>query len=119
MFKLQQTRHVSPALHLQLAGRKLKRRTTMQASESSALVQSDMLNLAQAMANEASKVTKPLFRAKVATDIKADQTLVTEADKAAEQRMREMVNEQFPSHAVFGEEEGFEPGKGVYQSAAR
>jgi len=86
----------------------------MKASNAPALVESDMLNLAQDMANEASKITRPLFRAKVATDIKSDQTLVTEADRAAERQMREMVNNRFPAHAVFGEEEGFEPGQGLH-----
>lgn len=87
----------------------------MKAAEPAAVIESDMLNLAQEMATEASKITRPLFRAKVATDIKSDQTLVTEADRAAERRMREMVNQRFPTHAVFGEEDGFEPGNGTNQ----
>lgn len=114
MSQMRQTRTFGTPLLVQRAGKKARLSSKMKASETSALVESDMLNLAQDMANEASKITRPLFRAKVATDIKADQTLVSDADKAAEQRMRELVNERFPSHAVFGEEDGFEPGEGVH-----
>lgn len=113
MFKMRPTRQICTPLPVHRSGNTLRQRSKVHASESSALVEPEMLNLAQHMANEASKITRPLFRAKVATDIKSDQTLVTEADKAAEMRMREMVNQRFPTHAVFGEEDGFEPGEGM------
>lgn len=118
MFKMRPTRQICTPSPVHRAGKTLRQRSKMQATESSALVESDMLNLAQHMANEASKITRPLFRAKVATDIKSDQTLVTEADRAAEMRMRQLVNERFPSHAVFGEEDGFEPGEGMHLSVS-
>ena len=35
---------------------------------------------------------------------KEDQTLVTEADRAAEKRLREFIDEHYPSHGVLGEE---------------
>lgn len=37
---------------------------------------------------------------------KADGTLVTEADRRIEQRLRERIAARFPEHSVFGEEEG-------------
>jgi fructose-1,6-bisphosphatase/inositol monophosphatase family enzyme len=84
----------------------------MTAAETEAAVTSEMLELAQLLADEAAKVTTPLFRAKLVTDIKDDQTPVTEADREAERLMREMVREKLPSHSVFGEEYGYDPGFG-------
>jgi hypothetical protein len=88
------------------------RRCVMAAVESTTAVTSEMLEVAQLLADVAAAVTTPLFRAKVETDIKADDTPVTEADREAERRMREMVHERLPSHSVFGEEFGYEPGDG-------
>jgi hypothetical protein len=82
------------------------------AVETETAVTAEMLELAQLLADEAAKVTKPLFRAKLVTDIKDDRTPVTEADKEAERLMRAMVREKLPTHSVFGEEYGYEPGVG-------
>lgn len=89
-----------------------KRACVMQAVETETHVTSEMLELAQLLADEAARVTTPLFRVKLVADIKADQTPVTEADREAERLMREMVREKLPSHSVFGEEYGYEPGVG-------
>ena len=84
----------------------------MQAADTETVVTSEMLELAQLLADEAARVTTPLFRAKLVTDIKEDQTPVTDADREAERLMREMVREKLPSHSVFGEEYGYDPGVG-------
>lgn len=88
------------------------RRHAMHAAEAESAVTSEMLELAQALADDAAGVTKPLFRAKLKTDIKEDRTPVTEADREAERLMREMVHAKYPSHSVFGEEYGYDPGFG-------
>lgn len=84
----------------------------MQAADTETTVTSEMLELAQLLADEAATVTTPLFRAKLVTDIKEDLTPVTDADREAERLMREMVREKLPSHSVFGEEFGYDPGTG-------
>jgi histidinol phosphatase-like enzyme (inositol monophosphatase family) len=49
----------------------------------------------------------PLFgRPDLPVDIKQDRTPVTQADRGAEQLMREMIRQKFPSHGVLGEEYG-------------
>jgi myo-inositol-1(or 4)-monophosphatase len=50
---------------------------------------------------------RPLFAShRVAVELKADQTPVTVADRGAEELMRSMIAERFPSHGVLGEELG-------------
>lgn len=39
-------------------------------------------------------------------EIKSDQTPVTVADRAAEKRIREVLQKSFPAHAIYGEEYG-------------
>lgn len=41
-------------------------------------------------------------------ELKADATPVTEADRLSEQLMRERIRREFPEHAIFGEEFGWE-----------
>lgn len=84
----------------------------MHAAQTETTVTSEMLELAQVLADAAAEVTKPLFRAKLVADFKDDQTPVTEADREAEKLMREMVHAKLPSHSVFGEEYGYDPGFG-------
>ena len=58
----------------------------------------------------------PRFRSALAVDNKkqgADYDPVTEADRAAEQAMREAIRDRYPGHGVLGEEFGFEPGDGL------
>jgi fructose-1,6-bisphosphatase/inositol monophosphatase family enzyme len=76
-------------------------------------VTSEMLQVAQHLADEAAAITRPLFRAKLDVDLKDDRSPVTEADRKAEFRMRAIIQDQLPSHAVFGEESGYEPGSGT------
>lgn len=87
-----------------------RRNCTMQAADTETSVTPEMLEVAQLLADEAAAVTTPLFRAKLVTDIKEDQTPVTDADREAERLMREMIRDKLPLHSVFGEEYGYEPG---------
>ena len=69
------------------------------------------LALANRLADAARAVIKPLFRKELGSERKADRTPVTEADRAAEQAMRDLIAAAFPDDAIHGEEFGATPGK--------
>ena len=50
-------------------------------------------------------------RSPLAVDSKADTSPVTVADRQAEAAMKALIHDSFPSHDIFGEETGMEPGK--------
>jgi myo-inositol-1(or 4)-monophosphatase len=63
---------------------------------------------AEAAADVAGAVIRPLFRAMMSADLKADRSPVTIADRTAEQAMRAVLRERFPEHGILGEEFGLE-----------
>jgi myo-inositol-1(or 4)-monophosphatase len=67
-------------------------------------------SLAIDLARESGAFIRPLFDAsregRMAVELKADRTIVTEADRGAEARMREMIHRRFPDHGILGEEFG-------------
>lgn len=63
---------------------------------------------AQAAADVAGAVIRPFFRAAFVTDVKADRSPVTIADRTAEQAMRAVLSERFPDHGILGEEFGLD-----------
>ena len=65
----------------------------------------ELLAFALELATVAEAEIVPRFR-KVATELKPDGTVVTEADRAAERAMRARIAERYPQHAVLGEELG-------------
>lgn len=66
----------------------------------------NLLAFAQELAWQAGRSTLAYFNTGVVPDLKADQTPVTIADREAEQRMRTMIEQRFPQHAILGEEYG-------------
>lgn len=73
----------------------------------------DIIDTAHEMADAARQAILPLFRsASLATDNKrpADFDPVTEADRAAEKAMREVLARRRPKDAIFGEEFGHREG---------
>ena len=68
------------------------------------------LAFAEHLADLAAAVTMPAFGARHQPDRKADDTVVTAIDRAAERAIRTAVREQFPRDGVRGEEEGLDPG---------
>lgn len=67
----------------------------------------DTLEFAVALAREGGDFTVPLFySADLQVDQKADFSYVTEADRGAEELMRERLAERFPDDSVVGEEFG-------------
>jgi histidinol phosphatase-like enzyme (inositol monophosphatase family) len=67
-----------------------------------------LIAAACAAADVAGAVIRPFFRTGVVADQKADRSPVTIADRTAEQAMRAVLSERFPSHGVLGEEFGLD-----------
>lgn len=66
----------------------------------------DFIAAAQAAADVAGAVIRPLFRAVPTAVQKADESPVTIADRAAELAMKGVLTQRFPDHTVAGEEFG-------------
>ena len=66
------------------------------------------LAAAEAAADVAGAVIRPLFRAGLGADLKGDQSPVTIADRTAELAMRAVIAERLPDHGIMGEEFGLE-----------
>jgi len=64
-----------------------------------------MLKIAHALADATGDVLRKYFRTSVHVERKADSSPVSEADRAAEAIMREILARECPSHGIFGEEE--------------
>jgi histidinol-phosphatase len=67
--------------------------------------QSEILDFALALSEEAGKLILPLWK-NVAIDHKTDGSEVTEADRGAERLLRRRIAERYPEHAILGEEFG-------------
>jgi histidinol-phosphatase len=65
----------------------------------------ELLAFALELAGVAEAEIVPRFR-RVATELKSDGTVVTEADREAEKAMRARIADRFPQHAILGEELG-------------
>ncbi|MFT8244044.1 inositol monophosphatase family protein [Roseomonas sp. BN140053] len=61
---------------------------------------------AEAAADRAGAIIRPLFRSALLVEAKGDSSPVTEADRAAELALRDALLEEFPDHGVIGEEHG-------------
>ncbi|PHK95151.1 histidinol-phosphatase [Pseudoroseomonas rhizosphaerae] len=68
----------------------------------------EMIAAAEAAADAAGAVIRPLFRSALLVEAKGDASPVTEADKAAERRIRALLAARFPDHGLIGEEYGAE-----------
>lgn len=56
------------------------------------------------LAEESAKIIKPYFRTQISVEHKSDLSPVTIADKKAEERLRTLIQKQFPDHGIIGEE---------------
>ncbi|MEL6528814.1 MAG: inositol monophosphatase family protein [Pseudomonadota bacterium] len=64
------------------------------------------LKLANRLADAAGEAIRPFFRADFVTETKSDSSAVTEADRAAEQAMRAIIEAERPDDGIIGEEYG-------------
>ncbi|MES2713034.1 MAG: inositol monophosphatase family protein [Pseudomonadota bacterium] len=71
-------------------------------------VPASFLAVAEQAAAAAGAVIRPLFRSALLVEAKGDASPVTEADRAAERAMRDLISAQFPGHGILGEEYGSE-----------
>ncbi len=60
------------------------------------------------LAETAGRVAMSYFRAPLGVEFKADDSPVTQADKAVESQVRAYLKEHFPDDGIFGEEHGIE-----------
>lgn len=62
------------------------------------------LRLAHRLADAAGEIVRPRFRTAFSSELKEDNSPVTEVDTAVETRLREIVAEEQPGHGFIGEE---------------
>jgi myo-inositol-1(or 4)-monophosphatase len=76
-----------------------------------------LLAFADTLADAARTAILPFFRAPHRVDNKSDKIFdpVTEADRAGETRMRQLIEAGFPDHAIYGEEYGKKDAASGYQ----
>ncbi|MDA5095276.1 inositol monophosphatase [Aliiroseovarius sp. KMU-50] len=67
-----------------------------------------LIKHAEAMAEIAARTAMSYFRGALGIEIKADESPVTQADKAVEAELRAYLEAMFPEHGIFGEEEGMD-----------
>ena len=90
-------------------------RASVVAAAAASEVPAEYVTLAADLVDAAAEITVKYFRTPLEIDDKNDASPVTIADKGAEAAMRALVRERFPTHAIFGEEEGIELGEGGAQ----
>lgn len=73
------------------------------------------LDLAGRLADRAGEAIRPFFRAPFSHETKGDASPVTEADRAAELAMRELLGSECPDDAISGEEFGQTSGRNERQ----
>jgi inositol-phosphate phosphatase/L-galactose 1-phosphate phosphatase/histidinol-phosphatase len=71
----------------------------------------EFVTFAKGMADEAGNIIRQYFRQPFDIETKADDSPVTIADRAVEQRLREMIEKQRPDDGIFGEEFARKPSK--------
>ncbi|MEM9469759.1 MAG: histidinol-phosphatase [Pseudomonadota bacterium] len=74
----------------------------------------DFIKLANHLADEAGKTIFPYFRSNVDVDNKEDDSPVTIADRAVEQALRKIIEENRPQDGIIGEEYGIQESKNQY-----
>ncbi|NSY41600.1 inositol monophosphatase family protein [Leisingera sp. ANG59] len=60
------------------------------------------------IAGIAAEAARGYFRSRLGIEFKADESPVTQADKAVESEVRAYLEQHFPDHGIFGEEHGFD-----------
>lgn len=78
------------------------------------MIDRKLVEAAEAAADLAGGIIRPLFRSALLVEAKGDASPVTEADRAAERALRAFLSERFPTHGIMGEEYGTERGDAEY-----
>ena len=74
-----------------------------------------LLEIAREASRLAGEIIMPLYESGTAVELKYDRTPVTIADRRAEERIREFLARECPSHGILGEEFGETIGDGHYR----
>lgn len=69
---------------------------------------------AEVIAEKAAEIARGYFRGQLQVELKADESPVTQADKAVEQMVRDYLTEHFSDHGILGEEHGTKHGDSRY-----
>ena len=75
----------------------------------------ELTGIARRAAALAGEIVMPLYEQRLTVELKADGTPVTEADRRAEEAMRELFARETPAFGVLGEEHGESPGDGRHR----
>ena len=75
----------------------------------------ELTAVARRAAGIAGEIVMPLYEEQLTVELKADGTPVTEADRRAEEAMRELFARETPGFGVLGEEHGESPGDGRHR----
>ncbi len=75
----------------------------------------ELTSVARRAAEVAGEIVMPLYDQRLTVELKADGTPVTEADRRAEEAMRELFARETPGFGVLGEEQGESPGDGRHR----
>ncbi len=63
-------------------------------------------NFCKLLTDESGKNIRKYFRTNIGIEIKSDDSPVTIADKTTEEKLREIIMKEYPSHGILGEEFG-------------
>lgn len=69
-------------------------------------VRAELVNFVSHLAAESGALIRKYYRSGYQVESKADASPVTVADRAAEERMRELIMKAYPEHGILGEEYG-------------
>lgn len=70
------------------------------------MIEKELKEFAKYLAVESGKIINGYFRSEISIDIKSDDSPVTIADKKTEEKLRELIMKEFPTHGILGEEFG-------------
>jgi len=65
-----------------------------------------LLAFAERLAGESNRLLRAAAARAATVDVKADNSFVTETDRAIERRLRELIEQAYPEHGILGEEYG-------------
>lgn len=66
------------------------------------------------LASESSEIICRYFKQNLSVDVKSDKSPVTIADKLTEEKLRSLIEKEFPSHGIIGEEFGIKNGSAKF-----
>ncbi|GJP54484.1 hypothetical protein CLOM_g13566 [Closterium sp. NIES-68] len=67
-----------------------------------------LVQFAHRLADAAREVVPPFFRRPISIELKADESPVTAADRAAEEAITALIRAEYPAHGILGEEQGLQ-----------